>query len=271
MLHQYYSKFQACHYIGNVHLIVLQRRCFARRSKVHWIQWKCGTTFQRYLFHSLEQREQQRWRRASSTLQQYCATERHTSFVLQFTARDRRLLSTSGVANGRTRNKNNDKNDNEGNNQRISIKKSELSATNSVNHHTTSIKQNATVGVPVVENAKTSTTTDTLTTTTTTTVAVAATNDPYWMERFIPQSYRPYAYLARLDKPIGTMLLVRRLAFIFFVSAPPSELIRSLFMSIQYYFIILPNSFGLVLGALRWHRHPTCRQPQQVILNYNHS
>jgi hypothetical protein len=30
-----------------------------------------------------------------------------------------------------------------------------------------------------------------------------------WIEQLIPLSYRPYAYLARLDKPIGTMLLVR--------------------------------------------------------------
>ena len=43
---------------------------------------------------------------------------------------------------------------------------------------------------------------------TTTTEVVVTTKDPYWMERFIPKSYRPYAYLARLDKPIGTMLLV---------------------------------------------------------------
>jgi hypothetical protein len=34
-------------------------------------------------------------------------------------------------------------------------------------------------------------------------------NNNSWIERFLPQSYRPYAYLARLDKPIGTMLLVR--------------------------------------------------------------
>lgn len=30
---------------------------------------------------------------------------------------------------------------------------------------------------------------------------------PQWIEHWLPESWRPYAYLARMDKPIGTWLL----------------------------------------------------------------
>ena len=206
MIRQSCSKFQKCRYISSAHVSLI-RRCFARRNKVDWLQLKHCSSF-RWTFLPIEQREQQQWRR-TSTLKHY-ATERHAPFVSMYTARALRFLSTGGFDNG-TRHKH-DKNESDGENQPITIGKAESSTRNPMNYHTTSSKGNVTVEIPEGENAKMSTTTDILAKTTTTTVA---TNDPYWMERFIPQSYRPYAYLARLDKPIGTMLLVGGLCFPF--------------------------------------------------------
>jgi len=43
-------------------------------------------------------------------------------------------------------------------------------------------------------------------------ISAAKSSDPpvwTWLEQVLPQSWQPYARLARMDKPIGTMLLVR--------------------------------------------------------------
>ena len=70
---------------------------------------------------------------------------------------------------------------------------------------------------PIVNTVAAITTADP--TLTATTITESETRDPYWMERFVPPSYRPYAYLARWDKPIGTMLLVRKVCHCFLLSS----------------------------------------------------
>jgi hypothetical protein len=123
----------------------------------------------------------------------------------------------------------------------IRSKDDHSSNTNKENHINRSLKENYTdndshlqsnlfqsprqnVKVKTVENTKNNVNANDATTVgqATTSSNTDAINGPYLMERFIPKSYRPYAYLARLDKPIGTMLLVRvciyiRVAFAFYI------------------------------------------------------
>ena len=196
MINQLSSKSKACRYISNVHFIV-QRRCFAQRNLFDWINSKHRDSYRVCLLLPSARHTQQRWRHASTL--QCCVVERHTAFQSpSCLTGNRRFLGTSGG----------DDNNRTIQNSKEGSSTTTISTTIHVNNRNTNSSHNTPNKIPVKENTKIASTTDTITTTT-------MTNDPYWMECFVPIAYRPYAYLARLDKPIGTMLLVRTDDFIF--------------------------------------------------------
>jgi 4-hydroxybenzoate polyprenyltransferase len=78
--------------------------------------------------------------------------------------------------------------------------------------------------------------------------APSQSSDPPILTRFetiLPSKYIPYARLARLDKPIGTMLLVR----LYFAETPSNSLICYLQLQGRFWYQLWPCAWSIVLAS----------------------